>query len=51
MEEPEFSCDILSKLDLDDIENVVKETYHRARYIRGGNHKRVRVRVRVSVLV
>jgi transposase len=29
MEEPEFSCDILSKLNLDDIEKVVKEAYHK----------------------
>jgi transposase len=29
MEEPEFSCTILSKLNLDDIEKVVKETYHK----------------------
>jgi transposase, IS5 family len=29
MEKPEFSCAILSKLDLDDIEKVVKEAYHK----------------------
>jgi transposase len=29
MEEPEFSCTILSKLNLDDIEKVVKEAYHK----------------------
>jgi len=29
MEEPEFSCTILSKLNLDDIEKVVKEGYHK----------------------
>lgn len=28
MEKPEFSCAILSKLNLDDIEKVVKEAYH-----------------------
>jgi len=28
MEEPDFSCNILSKLDLDDIEKVVNEAYH-----------------------
>jgi transposase len=28
MEKPEFSCAILSKLNLDDIERVVKEVYH-----------------------
>ena len=28
MEEPDFSCNILSKLNLDDIEKVVKEAYH-----------------------
>jgi transposase len=28
MEEPELSCAILSKLNLDDIEKVVKEAYH-----------------------
>jgi transposase len=29
MEKPEFSCTILSKLNLDDIEKVVKEAYHK----------------------
>jgi transposase len=29
MEEPEFSCVILSELNLDDIEKVVKEAYHK----------------------
>src|SRR3990170_1497663 len=29
MEKPEFSCAILSKLNLDDIEKVVKEAYHK----------------------
>ncbi|MGA2682936.1 MAG: transposase, partial [Candidatus Bathyarchaeia archaeon] len=29
MEEPTFSCTILSKLNLDDIEKVVKEAYHK----------------------
>ena len=29
MEKPEFSCAILSKLNLDDIERVVKEAYHK----------------------
>jgi hypothetical protein len=29
MEEPEFSCSILSKLNLDDIEKVVKRAYHK----------------------
>jgi len=29
MENPEFSCAILSKLNLDDIEKVVKEAYHK----------------------
>ena len=29
MEKPEFSCTLLSKLDLDDIEKVVKEAYHK----------------------
>ena len=29
MEEPEFSCTILSKLNLDDIEKVVKQAYHK----------------------
>ena len=29
MDKPEFSCAILSKLDLDDIEKVVKEAYHK----------------------
>jgi transposase len=29
MEKPEFSCTILSKLNLDDIERVVKEAYHK----------------------
>lgn len=29
MEEPLFSCTILSKLNLDDIEKVVKEAYHK----------------------
>jgi transposase len=29
MEEPDFSCTILSKLNLDDIEKVVKEAYHK----------------------
>jgi len=29
MEEPEFSCTILSELNLDDIEKVVKEAYHK----------------------
>jgi len=29
MEKPEFSCAILSKLGLDDIEKVVKEAYHK----------------------
>jgi len=29
MEEPEFSCAILSKLNLNDIEKVVKEAYHK----------------------
>jgi transposase len=29
MEKPEFACAILSKLNLDDIEKVVKEAYHR----------------------
>jgi hypothetical protein len=29
MEKPDFSCTILSKLNLDDIEKVVKETYHK----------------------
>jgi hypothetical protein len=28
MEKPEFSCAILSKLNLDDIEKVVNEAYH-----------------------
>jgi IS5 family transposase len=29
MEKPEFSCAVLSKLNLDDIEKVVKEAYHK----------------------
>jgi transposase len=29
MEEPEFSCNILSKLNLDDIEKVVDDAYHK----------------------
>jgi transposase len=29
MEKPEFSCTILSKLNLDDIEKAVKEAYHK----------------------
>lgn len=29
MEEPEFSCAILSELNLDDIEKVVREAYHK----------------------
>jgi transposase len=29
MEKPEFSCDILSKLNLDDIEQVVNQAYHK----------------------
>jgi hypothetical protein len=29
MEKPEFSCTILSKLNLDDIEKVVKGAYHK----------------------
>jgi transposase len=29
MDKPEFSCAILSKLNLDDIEKVVKEAYHK----------------------
>jgi transposase len=29
MEKPEFLCDVLCKLNLDDIEEVVKEAYHR----------------------
>jgi len=29
MDKPEFSCTILSKLNLDDIERVVKEAYHK----------------------
>jgi transposase len=29
MEKPEFSCTLLSKLNLDDIEKVVKEAYHK----------------------
>jgi transposase len=29
VEKPEFSCAILSKLNLDDIEKVVKEAYHK----------------------
>jgi hypothetical protein len=29
MEKPEFSCTLLSKLDLDDIEKVVKGAYHK----------------------
>ena len=29
MEEPEFSCTNLSELNLDDIEKVVKEAYHK----------------------
>ena len=29
MNKPEFSCAILSKLNLDDIEKVVKEVYHK----------------------
>jgi hypothetical protein len=29
MDKPEFSCTLLSKLNLDDIEKVVKEAYHK----------------------
>ena len=29
MEKPEFSCTLLSKLNLDDIEKIVKEAYHK----------------------
>ena len=29
MDKPEFSCAILSELNLDDIEKVVKEAYHK----------------------
>ena len=29
MEKPEFSCTLLSKLNLDDIEKVVKGAYHK----------------------
>jgi hypothetical protein len=36
MEEPEFSCNILSKLNLDDIEKVVDEAYHKEVALAGG---------------